>query len=230
MPPLPFRRVPQVRPLVVCPQSAQPGGGCLHNRPIMVPLQRPSAQPQRTASGHAELATRGKRLSQRHRTVLLLVDGRRSENDIRKLAAQAGAGPQCLDDLLTLGLVAWSGNDRADATVTLAANGESSLLPSSQSLQGESTWSVIEDNPAAPADRPLAEARELLIRAVRQEAPVSGALTLMKLKRASSREALEALLDEVEQRLRKPRRQIIAAQTMRHVRHLLSLPTASRPS
>ena len=55
-------------------------------------LPRRSSQPQRTASGHAELATRGKRLSQRHRTVLLLVDGRRSEVDIRKLAAQAGAG------------------------------------------------------------------------------------------------------------------------------------------
>jgi len=191
---------------------------------------RPGTQPHRTASGHAELATRGKRLSQRHRTVLLLVDGRRSERDIRNLAEQAGAGAQCLDDLATLGLITWSGNERADAVVTIAAGGESSLLPSSQSLQGESTWSVIEEDATAPADRPLAEARELLLRAVRQEAPVSGALTLMKLKRAATREAVEALLDEVEQRLRKPRRQIIAAQTMRHVRHLLSLPIASRPT
>lgn len=189
-----------------------------------------SARPQRTASGHAELATRGRRLSQRHRTVLLLVDGRRSEIEIRKLAAQAGAGAQCLDDLKRLGLVAGAGNDRADATVTLAADGESSLLPSSHSLQGESTWSLTDDDAQAPTDRPFAEARELLMRAVRQEAPVSGALTLLKLKRANTREAIEALLDEVEQRLRKPRRQIIAAQTMRHVRHLLSLPTASRPS
>jgi hypothetical protein len=194
----------------------------------MDPLPRSSAQPQRTASGHAELATRGKRISQRHRTVLLLVDGRRSELDIRKLAAQAGAGAQCLDELLSLGLIALSGNDRADTTVTIAAGNESSLLPSSQSLQGESTWAVDETD-AAPADRPLAEARELLLRAVRQEAPVSGALTLMKLRRAITREAVEALLDEVEHRLRKPRRQIIAAQTMRHVRHLLSLPSATRP-
>jgi hypothetical protein len=191
--------------------------------------EHPGAQPQRTASGHAELATRGRRLSQRHRTVLLLVDGRRSGEDIRKLAAQAGASAQCLDDLLSLGLVTWPGTARADATVTLAAGGESSLLPSSQSLQGESTWSVIEEHAAAPTDRPFAEARELLMRSVRQEAPVSGALTLMKLRRASTREALEGLLDEVEQRLRKPHRQIIAAQTMRHVRHLLSLPTSSRP-
>ena len=196
----------------------------------MNPHARPSTQPHRTASGHAELATRGKRLSQRHRTVLLLVDGRRTEHDIRNLAEQAGAGSQCLDDLATLGLITWSANHRADTVVTVAAGGESSLLPSSQSLQGESTWSVIEEDAAAPADRPLAEARELLLRAVRQEAPVSGALTLMKLKRATTREAVEALLDEVEQRLRKPRRQIIAAQTMRHVRHLLSLPIALRPT
>jgi hypothetical protein len=195
----------------------------------MDPLPRSSAQPQRTASGHAELATRGKRISQRHRTVLLLVDGRRSELDIRKLAAQAGAGAQCLDELLSLGLIALSGNDRADVTVTIAAGNESSLLPSSQSLQGESTWTVDETDASALVDRPLAEARELLLRAVRQEAPVSGTLTLMKLRRAVTREAVEALLDEVEQRLRKPRRQIIAAQTMRHVRHLLSLPSATRP-
>ena len=223
---------PRAQPggVVVCPHRAQLGGGFLHNRSFMPLIHHPRPQPQRTASGHAELATRGKRLSQRHRTVLLLVDGRRSENDIRNLAAQAGAGAQCLDDLLTLGLVTWNHGDRADATVTVAASGESSLLPSSQSLQGESVWSVLDDDATAPSDRPLAEARQLLMRAVRQEAPMSGALTLMKLKRASSREALEALLDEVEQRLRKPRRQIIAAQTMRHVRHLLSLPTPSRPS
>lgn len=189
---------------------------------------RPGTLPQRTASGHAELATRGRRLSQRHRTVLLLVDGRRSELDIRQLATQAGAGAQCLDDLERLGLVTRGSGHGADATVTVAAD-DSSLLPSSQSLHGESTWSTTDDETQASADRPLAEARELLLRALRQQAPVSGALTLMKLKRATTREAVEALLDEVEHRLRKPRRQIIAAQTMRHVRHLLSLPTASRP-
>lgn len=187
----------------------------------------PAPPPQRTASGHAEMAKRGRRLSQRHRTVLLLVDGRRSEGDIRALAAKAGAGPGCLDDLQSMGLVALAGG--ADAAVTEAAGADSSLLASSQSLHGDSSWVVSDDEASAGVDRPLAEARELLLRAVRQEAPLSGTLTLMKLKRATTREGLEALLDEVEQRLRRPRRQIIAAQTMRHVRHLLSLPTASRP-
>ena len=59
------------------------------------------------------------------------------------------------------------------------------------------------------------------MRALRAQAPVSGSLTLMKLKRATTRDDIESLLDEVEQRLRKPHRMIIAAQTMRHVRHLL---------
>ena len=186
--------------------------------------------PRRTASGHAELTKRGRRMSQRHRTVLLLVDGRRSEHEIRVLAAQAGAGADCLDDLLRLGLVVSRGSAQADATVTEAAGADSSLLASSQSLHGDSSWSVLDDDAAGAGDRPLAEARELLMRAVRQEAPLSGTLTLMKLKRATTREGLEALLDEVEHRLRRPRRQIIAAQTMRHVRHLLSLPTSSRPT
>ena len=230
MPPLPASRSAGTAELVVCPRAGQMLPRSLHNRDVMPQIHRSDPQPHRTASGHAELATRGKRLSQRHRTVLLLVDGRRSETDIRRLAAQAGAGAGCLDDLLTLGLVAWAHGEQADTIVTLAALSESSMLPSSQSLQGDSIWVLQGDDAQAETDRPLAEARELLMRAVRQEAPVSGTLTLMKLKRASSREAIEALLDEVEQRLRKPRRQIIAAQTMRHVRHLLSLPTPSRPS
>jgi hypothetical protein len=92
-------------------------------------------------------------------------------------------------------------------------------------LLPESGWSTLSGAAAdAGIDRPLQEARELLIRALRAQAPVTGSLTLMKLKRATTRDEVESLLDEVEQRLRKPHRMIIAAQTMRHVRHLLSLP------
>lgn len=187
----------------------------------------PRRCPHRTAAGQAELVTRRRGLSQRQRTMLFLVDGQRDLDEVCALAAQAGAAAQCLTDLVALGLV-------DAATPQLPPAGavaeESSLLPSSQSLQGESSWSLLEEETDAPADRPLVEARELLLRAVRQEAPMSGALTLLKLKLATTREDLDALLDEVEQRLRRPHRQIIAAQTMRHVRHLLSLPMASRPS
>lgn len=176
--------------------------------------------PQRTTQGQAELGGRSRQLTQRQRTVLFLVDGQRSVDEIHHLAEQAGAGPTAFAELVALGLVAAPGvNDASD----------SSLLPSSQSLLGDSSWSALDDDPKIRGDRPLDEARSLLVRAVRSEAPVAGALTVLKLKRAQTREALESLLDEVEQRLRKPHRRIIAAQMMRHVRHLLTLPAASRP-
>jgi hypothetical protein len=177
----------------------------------------PGAAPLRTAAGQAELSQRVRPLTQRQRTMLFLVDGQRDVDEIVRLAQQAGADRQCFDDLVAMGLVAL-GPDAVDTSV----------MPSSLSLQGDSQWSSFGDEPGR-TDRPLDEARALLLRAVRSEAPVAGALTLLKLRRAGTREALAALLDEVEQRLRKPHRQIIAAQTMRHVRHLLTLPATSRP-
>ena len=62
--------------------------------------------PVKTPAGQAELATRRLRLSQRHRTVLLLADGRRTEAQIRSLAAQAGVPAACFDELLGLSLIA----------------------------------------------------------------------------------------------------------------------------
>ena len=181
--------------------------------------------PSKTPDGVAELAHRTRGLSQRHRTVLLLVDGRRTVAQIVATARAAGVPEPVLQELVTMGLVALpeAGAEHVDLPLESKPAGDSSLLPSVRSLLPESGWSTLP--PVADAvDRPLQEARELLMRALRAQAPVSGSLTLMKLKRAATRDDVESLLDEVEQRLRKPHRMIIAAQTMRHVRHLLSLP------
>jgi hypothetical protein len=183
--------------------------------------------PVKTSAGQDELTHRSRGLGQRHRTLLLLVDGRRSSAEIRRLARQAGVPDRCFDELVSLGLVA----PRVPGPRASGAE-ESSLMPSMQTLAPESVWqdSVSLASAEAGADGPLEEARALLMRAVRNEAPVTGSLTLLKLRRATSRDELEALLDEVEQRIRKPRKLIVAAQTMRHVRHLLSLPGApTRP-
>ena len=184
-------------------------------------LPRTVSVPRRTAIGQAELARRGRGLTQRQRTMLFLVDGRRGMADVLLLAAQAGADSACFDELVALELVSDPFAEPAQV--------DTSVMPSSLSLQGDSRWSAFGDDGAGRVDRPLHEARALLLRAVRAEAPLTGTLTLLKLRRAATREALERLLDEVEQRLRKPHRQIIAAQTMRHVRHLLSLPATSQP-
>jgi len=110
---------------------------------------------------------------------------------------------------------------------------EDSMLPPSRTLHPES---VSADLPLGevPADSWYAslsdtqsgdaafmEARSILVRAVRTEAPVAGSLTLLRLRRARSRADLLALLDEVEQRITKPHRSLAAAQTLRRVRHLL---------
>lgn len=192
----------------------------------------PSLVPVKTPQGQAELAQRTLRLSQRHRTLLLLVDGKRSVTQVLEMAAAAGVPSECFEELIALGLVA--GATPAEAADTMAEldpvpAAEDSQLPPLQSLlpesqHGELTDAVVEPDDLAAIDRPMEEARELLMRAVRNEAPVTGTLTLMKLKRAAHRDELSELLEEVEQRIRKPRKQLINAQLMRQVRHLLTLP------
>lgn len=48
---------------------------------------------------------RTRKLSQRHRTMLLLVDGRRSRTEVIDLAQKAGAAPAHFDDLLAMGML-----------------------------------------------------------------------------------------------------------------------------
>jgi hypothetical protein len=182
--------------------------------------------PQRTAAGQAALTRRTRELTPRQRTALFMVDGKRSVDIVLALASQAGAKAADFSELVALGLVSTPG--LPDAAVL----NESSMLPSSQSLQGDSSWSQLpeEDTVQQTTDGPLIEARALLMRAVRSAAPLAGTFTLRRLKRASTRAELEALLDEVEQRLRKPHRSVIAAQTLRHVRHLLTLPATTYPA
>lgn len=209
--------------------------------------------PIKTPEGQAELATRRRGLSQRHRTVLFLVDGRRDEAEIKALAAQAGAPESCYGELLGMGLIMRphltepvlpSADEKVDALdsqhIDLPLHEEPTPsehaelpavppLPAESSLHGEfgpaESWLPAE--PDEDLDAPLEEARDILLRAVRAEAPVAGSLTLMRLRRARTRADLGALLDEVEQRIRKPHRMLATMHTMRRVRHLLGMPADS---
>lgn len=62
--------------------------------------------PVKTPEGQAELSHRHLKLGQRQRTLLLLVDGRRSEAEVRRMAAAAGVPDPCFDELCGLGLIA----------------------------------------------------------------------------------------------------------------------------
>ena len=61
--------------------------------------------PTKTSRGHDELRNRTQRLGQRHRTVLFLVDGRRTLAEVLSLAHQAGAQTVHFEELVRLGLV-----------------------------------------------------------------------------------------------------------------------------
>ncbi len=227
--------------------------------------------PVKTPEAVAELSSRQRKLSQRHRTVLLLVDGRRAEKEVRQLAIAAGSPDTAFDELLDLGMISRpmpleleprAATPSATAAVDskpipLAAEPESltvspappdsvvSLLPASLSLQPEShldssqndllpgavAMDALDSEPFNVQDAALEEARAILLRAVRAEAPVAGSLTMLRLRRARTREDLESLLEEVESRIFKPFKGLWASQTMARVRELLSThPPLSLPS
>lgn len=199
--------------------------------------------PIKTPDGQAELATRARHLSQRHRTLLLLVDGRRSEEQLKRLAERAGVPPSCYDELLAMGLImvplptlpieVAPHPTLPPLRVDLPLPEPESELPAARSLQPESTlngdigsyepWAMVETDYSdlGDLDGALEQARDMLIRAVRADAPVAGSLTLMRLRRARNREDLENLLDEVEQRLNRPHRSLATTQLIRQVRHLI---------
>ena len=213
--------------------------------------------PIKTPEGQAELNARQRRVSQRHRTVLFLVDGKRSADDVRAMALKAGVPESCFGELVDLGLimlpeptfsllidtpVVAPGVTHVDLplpgpdSVTAVSDSMLQPLPPSQSLFPESAstdstlgsastaqaWlnadSVIS---SVPTDSAFAEARLILVRAVRAQAPLAGTITLLKLRRARTREDLSNLLDEVESRITKPHRSLAATHTMRRVRQLL---------
>jgi len=208
--------------------------------------------PVKTPDGQAELSSRQRRLSQRHRTVLLLVDGRRSEEQVRTLARQAGASDSCYGELLELGLIALPAAAPAiplsepvhpahtdhidlplDASRAAPGGDEVESLPPVRTLAPDSVLDSRADATpsdsrmqdldaiADAADPAMEEARSILMRAVRNEAPLAGSLTLLKLRRARTRHELAQLVDEVESRIIKPFRSLAAQQTLRHVRQLL---------
>ena len=215
--------------------------------------------PFKTPEAVAELSSRQRKLSQRHRTVLLLVDGRRPEEEVRELARAAGSPETCFDELLDLGMISRPAPlepeppraarlasrpapHRDEVQADPAPDSVLSLMRASLCLQPRShlvsslnelsgaAMDAFESEPFDVQDEVLEEARTILLRAVRAEAPVAGALTMLRLRRARTREDIESLLEEVESRIFKPFKGLWASQTMARVRELLSIhPSLSLP-
>lgn len=96
--------------------------------------------PVKTALGHEELRQRTRTFSQRHRTVLLLVDGKRRRDEVLALALKAGVAPDFFDELVAAGLV------------DLQVPAESAVEPEARSAVPEE---------AAPAEPPSTDQADL---------------------------------------------------------------------
>jgi hypothetical protein len=108
-----------------------------------------AAPPIKTIQGKEELSLRTRKLSQRHRTMLLLIDGRRRREVVLDMAAQAGVPPVFFDELVSMGLV----DSQAEPSPDQAAVSGPAPLPESVSGVDSSApevWSF-EDVVPAPA-------------------------------------------------------------------------------
>lgn len=304
------------------------------------PVPAPPAHttvPRKTERGHQEISRRSPLLGPRMRAILLLVDGRRTHAELRRLVVNVGVPEDSLESLESLGLIRIPKAAEPSASIAalptrgvqpapeppVVAAAESiqmSLQPTHpgppppepfppeqlahrvQRLQHVQPAQPIESEPAQPAepvqppaigalprapqafieaeeqhsedtptelrdldsqrsgqttlgglldtmrssiypllesafggldpvsdegpssDPELVEVRRMLMREVHSRAPVAGAMTVMKLRRAGTREELLARLGEVSQHINQPMRQLSAQQILTNARNRLERP------
>lgn len=187
--------------------------------------------PCKTAAGHAELASQVCRLSRRHRALLLLVDGDRPIGEVVRLGQEAGVPRGYIDELFALGLIV-IGPPAAQAIREFDAPSPWGGRPPDFGLTQPSTLgdTVGLGHPMGNTelaqldaqDRDFAQARGAVLQVLRAHAPVTGMVTMLRVRRARSRAELRALLPEVQARLGRSRPLAEARQLMQRVESLLS--------
>lgn len=206
--------------MLVPPGGTRPAGTTIRGPNLGIPCK--------TAAGHAELALRQRGLSQRHRTLLFIVDGRRSLAEVVELGARAGVPRAYIDELMALGLVVLAAPASVPpAGVALGPAGFAAPPGPAASDAGDTVGfgdAVTNTELAAvdAHDEDVAEARRLLLQALRAHAPVSGAVTMLRVRRARERHTLLGLLDEVQARLERHRDETELRHLMERVARLLA--------
>jgi hypothetical protein len=127
--------------------------------------------PIKTELGLAELVPGQRKLSQRYRTVLFCVDGKRNERQVRQMILQAGTPLECFDELLAEGLIRFLGETPStdfsplgDGSVDLflpmneqAASAKSEGLPKVDHpivISEKTLGPVLADNPLHATSKP----------------------------------------------------------------------------
>jgi hypothetical protein len=138
---------------------------------------------RKTAEGQAEIETRARKLSPRLRSALIMVDGKRTDEDLRKLLAQQA--DETLQALLDQGLIEASGAAASrPATRPAGASAPEAATPAPQA-------------PAAPAPaRDFPTLRREAVRAVNELLGPMGEMVALKLEQAKNADELRNALEK----------------------------------
>jgi len=166
--------------------------------------------PCKTAAGHAEMAAREQQLSQRHRLLLLLVDGQRTLEEVIEQGRRAGVPKGYIDELFALGLI------------VIGPPPNAPMPPAGPDTVGPgSAVSDTELDRIDAVDGTVAQIRQALMSLLRAHVPVSGAVMMLRVRRARSRAELRALLPDVQARLQHVRQQGETREQLLRVESLL---------
>lgn len=185
--------------------------------------------PCKTAAGHAELASQSCRLSRRHRVLLLLVDGDRPLDAVVRLGQAAGVPRSYIDELFALGLVV-IGPPMAQPIREFGTAPDGHVLDFGLTQPSTLGDTVGPGHPMGNTelaqldaqDHDFALARGAVLQVLRTHAPVTGMVTMLRVRRVRSRAELRTLLPEVQARLSRARPPVEVRQLMQRVESLLA--------
>lgn len=146
----------------------------------------------KTEKGRDAMARRVPELVPRLRSMLILVDGKRSASELDKLGAGLGGGGALLEQLLAHGWIApLDGSVPFQNTVPFSDSGPAAVTAPTPMAVAEAPAAV------APAALPLADARRLVVRFVNDQVGPMGEQTAMRIESCKTAAELQSLLPRV---------------------------------
>ncbi len=137
----------------------------------------------KTEAGKQEIRERSRKVASGVRSILLMVDGQRSEAELTELIASLHAPPDTLQQLLGLGLIAAVRQDELAAQASASGRHSS---PNAETLP----------SPATAGEKYLA-LYALMTDSIRAHLGLKGYFMQLKVERCTDLEALERLLPEM---------------------------------
>ncbi len=191
--------------------------------------------PVKTPLGQQELRQRTQGLGQRHRTVLLLVDGRRPLAEVLSMAHQAGAQTSHFEDLLRLGMIELPAVE-APGPAIAAVQDQSAVEETMVAAVVEAAAVAPDLDPRAPppAEAPavaavevdeqrLDEARRLLADILRRDTLLHRVFAPARVRAARTQQELIDLVWEIERERVHARRKRAQLRDLQRARELLGM-------